>query len=123
MIRPHRALVAFLPLLAGLALPAAGCSSVAGPTQKTLSFAQMQALNPGVEGEWILAEYPFAREVERRPDGSLLRLGYWVTDPQGKARPLVLQFDRSGVLSAKQYGGPLVRPPPRSDTDIDLGFG
>ena len=100
-----------------------GCSSVASPTADTLSFAQMQALNPGVDGEWILSEYPFARDVQRRSDGSLARMGYWVTDPQGKTRPLMLHFDGTGTLQQKQYGGPLVRPPPRSDFDIDIGFG
>lgn len=100
-----------------------GCSSIASPTEDTLSFAQMQALNPGVDGEWILSEYPFARNVERRRDGSLLRMGYWVTDPQGKPRPLMLHFDASGTLVRKQYGGPVVRPPPRSDLDFDVGFG
>jgi hypothetical protein len=110
------------PLLA-LATSLAACSSVAGPTQKTLTFAQMQALNPGVEGDWILSEYPIAREVRRRPDGTLERLGYWVTDPQGDARPLMLHFDATGVLERKQYGGPLLRPPPPNDVGVDLGFG
>lgn len=100
-----------------------GCSSVASPTASTMSFAQMQALNPGVDGEWILAEYPFARDVRRRPDRSLQSMGYWVTDPQGKTRPLMLHFDETGTLLRKQYGGPLVRPPPRSDLDFDVGFG
>lgn len=104
-------------------LLACACSSVAGPTQKTLSFAQMQMLNPGVEGEWILAEYPFATQVARRADGSLERVGYWVTDPEGKARPLMLHFDGAGVLASKQYGGPHVRPPPRNSLDLDMGFG
>ena len=100
-----------------------GCASVAGPTSDTITFAQMQMLNPGVDGEWILAEYPDAREVQRRPDGSLARLGYWVTDPQGKTRPLMLHFDETGTLLRKQYGGPVVRPPERQDLDLDLGFG
>ncbi len=100
-----------------------GCSSIAGPTASTMSFAQMQALNPGVDGAWILSEYPFARDVQRRPDGSLQSMGFWVTDPQGQTRPLMLFFDEGGTLLRKQYGGPVVRPPDRQDLDFDVGFG
>ncbi|MEZ6009469.1 MAG: hypothetical protein R3F05_17145 [Planctomycetota bacterium] len=91
---------------------AAACGSFAGPTDKGLSFATMQAMNPGVEGEWLLREYPDAREVQRDPrTGRLRRLAYWVNDPAGDNRPLVLWFDENGILTRKDYGGPLLRPP------------
>jgi hypothetical protein len=93
---------------------------VASPTASTISFAEMQALNPGVDGEWILSEYPDAREVARGPNGRVASLGYWVNDPEGRARPLMLAFDRDGMLVRKQYGGPVVRPPPRG---TNAGFG
>ena len=111
-----------LPVLLA-ALPLAACASVASPTAKTLSFASMQALNPGVDGEWILAEYPHARQVERRQSGRLLRMGYWVEDPQGATRPLMLHFDAEGVLAQKQYGGPLVRPPEPDESGQSFSFG
>ena len=99
---------------ASLLLPLllAACSGIAVPGVKTLSFAEMQSLNPGVAASWILAEYPFARDVDRGPDGRVARMTYWVNDPTGKARGLVLKFDGNEVLSEKQYGGPLIRPPP-----------
>lgn len=101
-----------------LALPA--CGTFASPTEQQLSYAQVQAFNPGVEGAWILSEYPNARNVSRRPDGTLRSLGYWVDDPQGRSRPLMLHFDERGILIRKEYGGPHVRPPERSE---NVGFG
>ncbi|MDF1702061.1 MAG: hypothetical protein P1V36_12965 [Planctomycetota bacterium] len=109
---------ASLILLASLLLP--GCGSFAGPTDRQMSYAAVQQMNPGVEGEWILSEYPFARNIVRRGDGTLCSMGYWVDDPYGKSRPLMLHFDERGVLSRKQYGGPHVRPPERSE---NIGFG
>jgi len=108
--RPRRA-VRFLAAL--LALPVvAACGSFAGPTDEGLSFATMQALNPGVDGEWLLREHPDVREVERDPrTGRVRRLAYWVKDPAGDNRPLVLWFDANGILARKDYGGPLLRPP------------
>ena len=101
-------------LLFALLLPA--CGSFASPTQDTLSYAQVQALNVGVDGEWVLSEFPFARNVSRRADGSLQSVGYWVDDPQGRSRPLMLHFDARGTLVRKQYGGPHLRPPERTDS-------
>ena len=70
----------------------------------------MQTLNPGVEADWVLAEYPFG-EVARRADGSVERITYRVNDPQGETQTVVLFFDARGVLQRKQYSGPIVRPP------------
>ena len=110
--------IALLLLALLLVLPA--CGSFASPTQDQLSYAQVQALNVGVEGDWILSEFPFARNVVRRSDGTICSLGYWVDDPQGRSRPLMLHFDANGILERKQYGGPHVRPPERSE---NVGFG
>ncbi|MDA1193891.1 MAG: hypothetical protein O2894_01770 [Planctomycetota bacterium] len=99
----------------------AGCGSFAGPTEDHVSYAAMQALNPGVDGEWVLSEFPFARNVRRRPDGSLMSAGYWVEDPLGKSRPLMLHFDAGGILESKQYGGPNVRPPERQAGEAPFG--
>jgi hypothetical protein len=98
--------------LLGASLLLCACGSNGGPGGRRMNFAAMQAINPGVEGEWVVAEFPFARNVTRRPDGSLQSLGYLVEDPLGKGRPLMLHFDETGMLTRKQYGGPLVRPPP-----------
>ena len=86
-----------------------------------MTYASMQAINPGVDAEWIMAEYPFARSVKRRPDGSLESMGYWIEDPQGKNRPLMLHFDQAGVLARKQYGGPNVRPPEKDAGGLQTG--
>lgn len=110
--------VAALLLVVLLVVP--GCGSFASPTSNQLTYAQVQAFNPGVEGEWILSEYPFARDVVRRADGSICSMGFWVDDPQGRSRPLMLHFDANGILERKEYGGPHVRPPERSE---NVGFG
>ncbi len=91
-------------------------------TGSQLSFSQAQSLNPGVDGEWILSEYPFARNVSRWPNGRLQSLGYWVLDPAGDARPLMLHFDQQGILTRKQYGGPLLRPPV-NEGGVEIGAG
>ena len=70
--------VAALLLVVLLVVP--GCGSFASPTSNQLTYAQVQAFNPGVEGEWILSEYPFARDVVRRADGSICSMGFWVDD-------------------------------------------
>lgn len=111
---------ALLVLLALAPAGLSGCGTFAAPTDDQLSYATVQALNPGVDGEWILSEYPFARQVNRRGNGTIQSLGYWVDDPQGRNRPLMLHFDERGVLREKQYGGPHVRPPERSE---NVGFG
>lgn len=97
-----------LPLFVVLA----ACSTpFRGPTTDSLTFAQMQSLNPGISAGWILSEYPFARDVRRRPDGSIAQMGYLVTDPLDDTRAVLLLFDANGVLREKRYGGPIVRPP------------
>lgn len=109
-------------LLVLLAAVFGGCGTFAGPTEERMSFAQMQALNPGVSGDWVLYEHPYAREIVRDPQTrSLRRLSYWVDDPRGDSRPLVLHFDGRGVLSRKQYGGPIVRPPQPDENDFQIG--
>jgi hypothetical protein len=99
-------------LVLGLLAAAAGCANpVAGPGARTLTYAQVQSLNPGVPARWILEEFPFARDVRRDADGRVLSMGYWVEDPLGKTRGLVLRFDERERLAEKAYGGPHVRPP------------
>lgn len=95
-----------------LLLALAACSSVRGPGTDTLSFAQMQSINPGVSVEWLLREFPFARDIRRRPDGSIAEMGYLVVDPREDTRPVLLLIDPQGRVAQKRYGGPIVRPPP-----------
>lgn len=109
---------ALLLLAAVLALPA--CGSVSTSRSNELTYAQVQSFNRGVEGEWILSEYANARNVSRRADGTIRSMGFMVDDPQGRSRPLMLHFDENGILERKQYGGPHVRPPERSE---NVGFG
>ena len=91
--------------LGALSLP--GCAG--GPT-RSLSFAQMQSLNPGVSAAWVLEEYPYARP-ERGPDGRVRTIRLPVTDPHGKAHSVTLLFDANEILAEKRYSGPIVRPP------------
>ncbi len=95
-------------LALALALAWGGCAG--GPTSRTLSFAEMQSLNPGVTASWVLDEYPDGR-VERGPDGRVRSIRYPVTDPLGKAQSVTLTFDANEVLADKRYSGPIVRPP------------
>ncbi len=104
------------PALALIVLLAA-CGSSRGSRAGTLSFAQMQTINPGVSAEWLLQEYPFARNVQRHPNGAVSQLGYSVTDPQNQGRSLVLFFDMGGILVRKSYDGPFVRPPIETDEE------
>ena len=73
-----------------------------------------------IDDHVIVGAYPFARDVVRRADGSICSMGFWVDDPQGRSRPLMLHFDANGILERKEYGGPHVRPPERSE---NVGFG
>lgn len=108
--------------VAGLAAWVGGCGSFASPTAERMSFAQMQALNPGVSGDWVLYEHPYARDVVRDPGTrSVRRLSYWVDDPRGDSRPLMLHFDDRGVLARKEYGGPIIRPPQPDENDFSIG--
>lgn len=104
--------VATVPILLACAAVLGACGSFAGPTDRSMSFAAMQSLNAGVDGEWVLREHPDGRDVVRDPrTGRVRRLSYWVRDPGGDNRPLVLHFDEQGILARKDYGGPIIRPP------------
>jgi hypothetical protein len=96
----------------------AGCGSVS--SERRITYATVQTLNPGVDGEWILEEFPQASGVSRRPDGRLQRVQYRVEDPQGRGQTLVLHFDEFGVLERKDYSGRLLRP---LDPDPEAGKG
>lgn len=88
---------------------ALACTACANPSARKLSYAEVQAVNPGVSVDWILAEYPEGR-VTRGPDGKVTQIRYSVADPQGSAQTLVLHFDANGVLRQKRYSGPVLRP-------------
>jgi hypothetical protein len=102
-------------LVAALVAASAVASCAGDPNGKTLSFAQMQAMNPGVSGEWMLGEFPFASHVGRWPNGKIRELRYPVTDPAGKLRSVTYEFDQSGVLVQKRYAGAYILPPPETD--------
>ncbi len=107
-----RRLAAVVAFVAMAAFVASSCGSFVRPDEEPMSFAAMQSLNRGVSGEWILREFPHAREVVRDPrTGLLRRLGYWVKDPAADNHALVLHFDDRGILERKVYDGPLLRPP------------
>ena len=111
-------------VVAVMALLLGACGTFRTPNEESMTFADMQALNPGVAGDWVLYEHPYAREVQRDPQSQRVRrLSYWVSDPQGDSRPLVLHFDDRAVLSRKDYGGPIVRPPQPDDVDLEIGGG
>jgi hypothetical protein len=110
VVRPGPGAFAALAALAALAAASTGGAGCASGSTRTLSFAQMQSLNPGVHAEWVLEEYPFGR-VERGTDGRVRTVRYGVTDPLGKAQSVTLRFDANEVLAGKQYSGPIVRPP------------
>lgn len=100
-----------LPLLLVLVLGTACSTPFRGPQDDALTFAQMQSLNRGVSADWVIAEYPFARNVQRRANGTIAQMGYLVADPLDDTQTLVLFFDQTGVMTHKQYSGPIVRPP------------
>ena len=87
------------------------CGTFATPGQDRMSYAAMQSLNPGVSSTWLLEEYPFARNVARRGNGTIERMEYLVEDPRGDSQSLSLYFDERGVLTHKRYAGPHIRPP------------
>ena len=88
-------------LLALLAPALAACGTVA--PDKRLSYATVQALNPGVDGKWVLEEFPNTQRVERDPSGKIQRISYGVLDPQGKSKTLTLWFDQNEVLQRKVF--------------------
>ena len=94
-----------LLLLPGLG----GCAG--GPGQRRLTYAQVQALNPGVDVDWVLREYPGANQT-RDAAGRVRRMEFAVVDPYGKGQSLFLEFDPSGTCTRKQYTGAVVRPAP-----------
>lgn len=91
-----------------LSLALSACGSVGPLGPRRMSFATVQTLNAGVDGRWILEEFPDAT-VERGPDGRLRRLAYAVEDPQGKGQRVTLTLDEREVLVRKEYSGNLVR--------------
>lgn len=97
--------------LSGLALLVLACGTFRAPAERAMSFAEMQSLNAGVSGAWVLEEYPFARSVQRHANGQIAELGYVVEDPADDSRALTLRFDTRGVLTQKLYDGPWIRPP------------
>lgn len=96
--------------LLGLLVLVAGCAG--RPSGRALTYAEVQALNPGVSADWIRAEYPFGRVSASWPDGTPQRMRYPVVDPWGYAQTLDLELDRAGVVTAKRYSGRVLRPPP-----------
>ena len=106
-----------LVLLAALAL-LVGCGTTGGAAKKgTLSFGQEQTINAGVSAQWLLQEFPFAKNIRRHGCGSVAQMGYRVTDPQNKGHNLTLFFDERGILVRKHYDGPLVRSPVEPDPE------
>jgi hypothetical protein len=99
-----------LALLAALLLTS--CGGLAA--SRRISYANVQTLNPGVDGRWVLEEFPEPSGVDRGPDGRIQRLSYGVTDPQGKPQTLNLWFDEHEVLQRKDYSGRVLRPLPTS---------
>jgi hypothetical protein len=94
------------PLLPALLLLVAGC---AAPGSGVLSYADVQALNPGASAEWILREFPSGRAT-RDAEGRLQELTYRVNDPAGRAQTLVLLVGPDGLVREKRYSGPVIRP-------------
>ena len=93
---------------AAAAILVSACGST--PKDRRLDFATVQTLNPGVDGKWVLEEFPQANNVDRDANGKIRRIDYGVTDPQGRPQTLNLMFDEQEVLVRKQYSGPLLRP-------------
>lgn len=91
-----------------VSLALSACSSVGPLGPRRMSFATVQTFNAGVDGRWILEEFPDAT-VERGSDGRLRRLAYAVEDPQGKGQRVTLFLDEREVLVRKEYSGGLVR--------------
>ena len=87
----------------------AACAS----SSQCLTYAQVQALNPGISACWVLSEFP-GGGVTRWPDGTPKTITYQVRDPAGRRQSLQLEFDASGILTRKCYSGPVRRPPPRT---------
>ncbi len=104
MSRTPFPLLVLAPLLLG-----AGCGLGLGP--RTLTLAEVQAMNPGLTAQWLLQEYPQGRVLDRWPDGQPRRVSYRVTDPSSHGQTLVLDFDARGVAVAKRYSGRILRPP------------
>jgi hypothetical protein len=96
------------------ALAACNAGSVStpfgNPVADTLTYAQVQSLNPGVEAAWLLEEYPFG-SVQRDEVGRVRVVTYAVTDPTGEGQTLVLYFDEREFLQNKSYSGRILRPP------------
>ena len=90
--------------------PRAGLWS--NPTTQRLSYAEVQSLNPGVNVDWVVREFPNAR-MSRDRAGRVRQTEHGVTDPYGKSQSLFLDFNECGVCVKKTYSGTVVRPPPK----------
>ena len=100
-MKPTLAAILWVTLLA-----APGC---ANPGGGRLSYAQVQAINPGVSASWVAQEFPFG-SVARRADGTIESISYRVQDPRGQAQNLQLRFDGQEILRDKAYSGRVERP-------------
>ena len=110
-LRPAAAVVA-----AALGLAAFGLSACAsgGPKFATsgseLSFAQVQAIQPGLTVAQVRDAYGEPKRVSVRPSGRTERLEYAALDAKGGRNTLFLDFDEREVLRQKTFSGAILRP-------------
>lgn len=110
-----RSVVRALALAACLA--ASACSTVhsvgkgLGLSSATqLSFAQVQAIQPGLSAAQVRDAFGPPMNAARGPDGRVTRMEYAALDAKQTRARLILDFDARETLVNKTYTGEIVRP-------------
>jgi len=107
------ALAAFLSFLSF-----AACSSGSlhlpnlkpGTSADDLSFAQVQAIQPGLTAAQVVDAFGEPKRQSLRADGTVERMEYSALDARNGNNALFLDFDARGVLRQKTFTGAILKP-------------
>ena len=100
-------------LVLSMLLVLAGCGGfrkLGGRSGAELSYAQVQAIQPGLSATQVIEAFGSPGRERRGPDGKIQVLDYAALDAQNGHARLVLGFDAREVLVEKGFTGGVLKP-------------